>query len=232
MCQPANPRRSLSEPNTPRFRPFPQDPPGDVSRSPPLLRGTGGGCGRLRGSAGGAESATPWSFRTRQLSTTPDSDRHQRPATGTRSALSSTISAPEGSSTRSGVDQCSCMALYRACPVQLSHGAHLDARTRSVSALPCPGAPPFCPMQELSRTPQTRPINALLNVGPDVPGPEKSHGTHLRVVGLNGTCACRERHLSRDLDERIEAPGTFDRRSACVHEGPTVGITASAAVVP
>jgi hypothetical protein len=45
------------------------------------------------------------------------------------------------------------MALRRACPVQRSDAAHLDARTRSVSPRPCPGAPPFCPTQELSRTP-------------------------------------------------------------------------------
>jgi hypothetical protein len=51
------------------------------------------------------------------------------------------------------------MALRRACPVQRSHAADLDARTRSVSPRPCPGAPPLCPTQELSRTPQTRPIN-------------------------------------------------------------------------
>ncbi len=51
------------------------------------------------------------------------------------------------------------MALHGVCPVQRSHGAHLDARTRSVSARACPGAPPYCPMQELSRTPQTRPTN-------------------------------------------------------------------------
>ena len=57
------------------------------------------------------------------------------------------------------VDQCSCMALHNACPVQRSKAPHLDARNSSVSARPCPGAPPSCPMQELSRTPQTYPIN-------------------------------------------------------------------------
>jgi hypothetical protein len=51
------------------------------------------------------------------------------------------------------------MALHRACPVHASDTACLDARTRSVSPRSCPGAPPFCPMQELSRTPQTRPTN-------------------------------------------------------------------------
>jgi hypothetical protein len=57
------------------------------------------------------------------------------------------------------VDQGSCMALHRACPVQRSHAANLDALHRSVSARPCPGAPPSCPTHVLSRTPQTRPIN-------------------------------------------------------------------------
>ena len=43
--------------------------------------------------------------------------------------------------------------------MQAAVTACLDARTRSVWGRPCPGAPPFCPMQKLSRTPQTRPIN-------------------------------------------------------------------------
>ncbi len=51
------------------------------------------------------------------------------------------------------------MALHRACPVQRSNAASLERRTRSVPARSCPGAPPFCPMRELSRTPQTRPTN-------------------------------------------------------------------------
>ncbi len=51
------------------------------------------------------------------------------------------------------------MALHRARPGQRSNTACLEARNRSVSPRPCPGAPPFCPTQELSRTPQTRPIN-------------------------------------------------------------------------
>ena len=51
------------------------------------------------------------------------------------------------------------MALHRARPVQRSNAAHLHTRNRSVSARPCLGAPPSCPMQKLSGTPQTRPIN-------------------------------------------------------------------------
>ena len=88
--------------------------------------------------------------------------RWQRQPRGTRrcrSPFSSTISAPEVGATSSAADQCSCMALHRACPVQRSNAASLDARTRSVWGRPCPGASPSCPMQELSRTPQTRPIN-------------------------------------------------------------------------
>jgi len=51
------------------------------------------------------------------------------------------------------------MTLHTACPVQPSNAAYLDARNRSVSPRSCPGAPPYCPMQELSRTPQTHPIS-------------------------------------------------------------------------
>ncbi len=83
----------------------------------------------------------------------------RRAATDSRSPVSSTFSDPEAPRTPSTVDQCSCMALHGACPMQRLLAAHLDARTRSVSARPCHGTPPFCPMQELSRTPQTRPIN-------------------------------------------------------------------------
>ncbi len=53
-----------------------------------------------------------------------------------------------------------CIGLHKARPVQRPFAADLAARTRSVSVRACPGAPPFCPMQELSRTPQTRPTNA------------------------------------------------------------------------
>ena len=51
------------------------------------------------------------------------------------------------------------MGMHRACPMQRSNTACLDARIRSVRARACPGAPPFCPTHELSRAPQTRPIN-------------------------------------------------------------------------
>ncbi len=36
----------------------------------------------------------------------------------------------------------------------------------------------------------------------------------------------------RDLDERTDAAGTFDRQSGCEYEDPTAGNTGSAAVVP
>ena len=56
------------------------------------------------------------------------------------------ISGLEVRVTPSTVDQGSCMALHRACPVQPAVAAHRDARNLSVSARPCPGAPPYCPV--------------------------------------------------------------------------------------
>jgi len=52
-----------------------------------------------------------------------------------------------------------CIGLHKARPVQRPFAADLAARTRSVSARPCPGALPTLHTQKLSRTPQTRPIN-------------------------------------------------------------------------
>lgn len=52
-----------------------------------------------------------------------------------------------------------CIGLHKARPVQRPFAADLAARTRSVSARPCPGALPTLHTQKLSRTPQTVPIN-------------------------------------------------------------------------
>ena len=69
------------------------------------------------------------------------------------------------------------MALHMACPVQRSDAARLDLRSRSVSPRSCPDAPPFCPMQGLSRTPQIRPING------------QAADPNVLVSGL---CVCKE----------------------------------------
>jgi hypothetical protein len=133
----------------------PDSPHGEDSRSSP----TGWGIGTPKTGAGvDPDSLFPFRIRSSQLRSTAGTETatsiERRRAPGRQHDQ-----RPRAARTPSPVDQCSCMALHSACPVQPSNAAHLDTRNASVWARPCPGAPPSCPTQKLSRSPQTVPIN-------------------------------------------------------------------------